>query len=186
MKSFNWKDKALLRRTAQAIYEELERRTDGTSLELRWPGRIGETNTGGWRMFLGSLGKGQPRLQVWFDRFSGRKTRKFWYGFYIDDLDKLRLLAKQASKKLPTHRKITEKHAMHGDFFALKRPLRQNEFSVPILEEYCREDGYFGKYDLSHRPADDNINFQICARAAAFFESVARSRPHATPESQER
>lgn len=47
MKTTASQDKALLLKTAQTVFKELENRTKGTSLHLRWPGRIGKVNTGG-------------------------------------------------------------------------------------------------------------------------------------------
>jgi predicted HNH restriction endonuclease len=68
----------------------------------------------------------------------------------------------------------------------LSERLRRDEFGVAILEEYWGTWFYFGIYDLTVRSAGTEVNPNLCARAASFFESVARTLPKATPENDER
>jgi 5-methylcytosine-specific restriction endonuclease McrA len=186
MKTGTRHDKALLLKTARAVVEELWHRTEGTSLSLRWPSRVGKVNTGGWRAKIGNLGKGQPSLQVWLDHFSGYDARKFNFCFYSDDRAKMRRLAARASKQLPIHRRITEKDLERDGFYFLSERLRRNEFGSAILEEYWGKLCYYGIYDLTVRSASTEVNPKLCARAASFFESVARTMPNAKPENEER
>src|ERR1035437_7054915 len=186
MKTRPRQDKTLLLKTARSVFMELEHRTEGTSLRLRWPGRVGKVNTGGWRAKIGDLGRGQPRLQIWLDRFAGYDARKFNFCFYLDDRAKLRRLANRASKQLPIHRRITENDTERDGYSFLSERLRRDEFGAAILEEYRGKWCYYGIYDLTVRSADSGVNPKLCARGAAFFESVARTLPDATPENEER
>jgi hypothetical protein len=100
-------DKALLLKTARAVVEKLWHRTEGTSLRLRWPSRVGVVNTGGWRAKIGNLGKGQPSLEIWLDHFAGYDARKFNFCFFMDNRAKVRRLAERAAKQLPIQKRIT-------------------------------------------------------------------------------
>lgn len=184
MESTPYHDKALLLKTARAVVTKLRNRQDGTSFHLRWPSRVGVVNTGGWRAVIGSLGKGQPTLQVWFDRFAGYKARKFNFCFFSKNKTKMRQLANRAAKQLPLLRRITEKDAEREGFYFLTKRLRRDEFGSAILEEYWDRLCYYGIYDLTLRSDGTTLNPALCARAASFFESVARTLPKATPESE--
>jgi 5-methylcytosine-specific restriction endonuclease McrA len=173
-------DKALLLKTAQTVADELKQRSEGTSLRLRWPFRVGQVNTGGWRAKIGDLGKGQPCLQIWLDLFAGYDARKFNFCFYLNDRAKLRRMANRASKQLPVYRRITEKDTERDGFYFLSERLHQDEFGPVILEEYWGKWCYYGIY-LS---AGSGINPKLCARAAAFFETVARTMPDGEPENE--
>lgn len=181
-------DKALLLKTARAVVEELWHRTEGTSLRLRWPSRVGVVNTGGWRACIGNLGKGKPSLQIWLDHFAGYDTRKFNFCFFGDSVAKMRRLADRAAKQLPIHRRIThkdmDKHG--GKFYFLNERLSRKEFGAAILEEYWGEWSYYGIYDLTVRSDGNEVNPKLVARAASFFESVARTLPKAKQENEER
>lgn len=185
MKTNSRQDKSLLLRTARAVVDELYHRTEGTSLRLRWPSSVGMVNTGGWRVKIGNLGKGQPRLQIWLDYFAGYDARKFNFCFYWDNRAKIRRLADRAAKQLPIHRRITEKDLKHAGCWFLSARLRRDEFGAAILEEYWGKWCYYGIYDLTVRPSGTEVNPKLCARAASFFLSVARTMPNATPEKEE-
>lgn len=173
------RDKSLLLRTAQAVVEELWKRMEGTRMKLRWPSRVGIVNTGGWRVKLGSLGKGQPHLQIWLDSFSGCDSRKFNLCYFSDNVHEMRKFAGRVAKVLPVHRRIThkdmDKHG--GDFYYLKKRLRREEFLEAFLEEYWGDWSYFGIYDTTVRSENNEINPRLVARAADFFEDVARAQP---------
>jgi hypothetical protein len=143
-------------------------------------------NTGGWRAKIGNLGKGQPGLQIWLDRFAGYGARKFNFCFYWDDRAKMRRLADRAAKQLPIHRRITEKDMERNGFYFLSERLRRDDFGAAILEEYWGKWCFYGIYDLTVHSSGTEVNPKLCARAAAFFESVARTLPNATPENEER
>jgi len=186
MKTTAKQDKALLLKTAQAVYDQLENRTEGTSLQLRRPRKVYAEDTGGWRVHLGSLGKGQPRLEIWLDHFTGYDERKFTFCFYWDNPKKMRRLADRASKQLPVRQRFTEKDVKKGDdFFFLRKRLRRDDFGAAIFEEYREKWAFFGIYELTPPSAGTEVNPDICARGAAFFETVTRAQPGATPADTE-
>lgn len=188
MKSTDSQDKSLLRKTAQAVVEKLWYQTEGTSIRLRRPSRVGNVNTGGWRAKIGDMGKGKQGLQIWLDYFAGHDARKFTFCFFGDGVAKMRRLAERAAKQLPVHRTIThkdmDKHG--GKFYYLNERLRRDEFNAAILEEYFNRWSYYGIYDVTVRSASSEVNPRLVNRAADFFLSVARLMPNAKPENEER
>jgi predicted HNH restriction endonuclease len=70
-----------------------------------------------------------------------------------------------------------------GYYFLSKR-LGRSDFGEVILEEYGGKWCYYGIYDLTIRTDATNVNPHLVQRAAAFFESVARTRPAARLESE--
>ena len=185
MKTHVRQDKALLLKTARAVFEELEGRTGGTSLRLRWPSRVGKVNTGGWRAVIGNLGSHKPKLEIWLDRFAGYDARKFNFCFHSYNRSQLRRIVARVAKQLRVHRVITHKDVERDGYSFLFERLRRDEFSVPILEEYYGKYCYYGIYDPSVGTNSSSPNPHLVARAAAFFESVARTLPRATPEREE-
>jgi 5-methylcytosine-specific restriction endonuclease McrA len=176
-------DKALLLKTARAVVEKLWHKTEGTSLKLRWPSQVGVVNTGGWRAKIGNLGKGQPKLQIWLDRFAGYDSRKFNFCFYLDNLKKMRQFASRTAKFLPIHKRITGDDTERDGFTFLSERLRRDEFGAAILEEYKGKWCYFGIYDHS---AGIGFNPKLVTRAVEFFEDVTRTMPRAKERDMER
>jgi 5-methylcytosine-specific restriction endonuclease McrA len=136
-------------------------------------------NTGGWRVQLGNLGKGRPKLQIWLDFFAGRDSRKFNFCFFGDDVATIRRFAGRVRKVLPVHLRITDKdmHKRGGDFYYLKKRLKREDFLEAVLEEYWGAWGYFGIYDPTLRSSTNRVNPRLVVRAADFFEDVARAQP---------
>jgi 5-methylcytosine-specific restriction endonuclease McrA len=182
-------EKSLLLKTAQAVVKELWNRQQGTPMRLRWPASawIGEVNTGGWRVKIGDLGKKQSGLQIWLDRFAGYESRKFNFCLAWGNVAKMRLIAKMAEKELPICRRVTHKHIKwgDGDFYFLPDHIKRNEFGEAVLEEYWERYSYFGIYDVTGRLKAAKVNPDVVARAAAFFETVARSLPQSERENEE-
>jgi hypothetical protein len=50
-------------------------------LRVRLPTRSSATETDGWRVTIGDLGKGRPTIQVWLDHFTGKtdRTLSAWF-----------------------------------------------------------------------------------------------------------
>ena len=184
MKTTPRQDGDLLLKTAKAIAVELEQRSEGTSLRIKIPYKISPVNTSGWRARIGTMGRGQPRLQIWLDHFAGYEERKFNFCLYSENKSKLRRLAENAPMKKPIQRFITERDMEKKDCWLLSKHLKRAEFNVPIFEQYWGKYFYFGIYDSTVRTKDDSLNRKLCERAAAFFESVARTMPKAKPESE--
>lgn len=185
MKPHARKDRAWLLATAKAVARELKQRGEGTPLRIRIPSRATVTNTDGWSAVIGTLGKDQPRLEVWFDRFAGYPDRKLYACFHSEQRRQLEAITKRVARKLCPHRVITTDDTKEGGHFALVSRLGRNEFNVPILEKYAEGWTFYGIYDPTRESAA-RVSPHFCARAAAFFESVARTLPRATPENEER
>ncbi len=155
-------------------------------MRLRLPSLVGKVNTGGWRVKIGDLGRGQASLQIWLDRFAGHESRKFYYCLAWGNVAKMRIIAKKAEKELPVCREITDEDMKWGDgnFYFLPDNIKRNEFGEAVLEEYWERYSYFGIYDETGRLKGPKVNPDVVARAAAFFETVARSLPRAERENE--
>ena len=178
------REKSRLLPVAQAVTLELKRRAEGTRLRIRVPNTIVTTgNTDGWRAVLGRLGTNGPRLDIWFDRISGLPDRKFYAGFY-SNRRKIAALIERTSRKLWPVRTVGLDDTTEEDYLVFNETLKKTEFNAPILEKYAYGNTFYGIYDPS-RKSSDRINPHLVARAAAFFEDVARSLPRATVASEQ-
>ena len=173
------REKSRLLPVAQAVALELKRRAEGTRLRIRIPNTIVATgNTDGWCVVLGRLGRQGPRLEIWFDRISGLPDRKFYAGF-CSDRRKIAALIERTSRKLWPVRTVGLDDTTEEDYLVFNETLKQAEFNAPILEKYAYGNTFYGIYDPS-RKSSDRVNPHLVARAAAFFEDVARCMPRAT------
>jgi hypothetical protein len=176
-------DRAWLLATAKAVAERLKLHSDGTRLRVRPPRRVVATNTDGWRAVIGDIGKEQPRLEIWLDRFSGYSDRKLFAGFCSETT--LTSLTKRVSRKLWPSRVITPNDLVVDQGLMLATRLGRSEFNLPIIEKYPGSRTFYGVYDPTRGTAD-RLNRHFCARAAAFFEDMARALPHATVDDEQR
>jgi 5-methylcytosine-specific restriction endonuclease McrA len=177
------RNKAWLRGVANIIAEELRLRSNGTSLRIRLARSATTTNTDGWRCRIGDIGKNQPKLEIWFDRFPGHGNRNLWAGFYTADKRKIISIANTVAKNLRPCRLLTLEDLTDGKIVSLQKPLRRSEFNVPILEKY-RVDCFYGIYNPTNADSE-KTNTYFCNWAAAFFETIARQLPNALAESEE-
>ncbi len=177
-------DKAWLLATARALAKQLKIHSQGTRLRIKQPERATSTNTDGWSAVLGNLGKGQPRLELWLDRFSGYPERKLFACFRSEVRAPVVALARRVSKKLWPARVVTMNDTVNDEFVSLTQRLGRSEFNVPILENYEGGRTFYGIYDQT-RLASERINPHFLNRAVAFFEDVARSLPNATQEDEQ-
>lgn len=171
-------NRAWLLATAKGVAERLKNSSVGTQLRVRIPRAATATNTGGWGANLGDLGKGQPRLEVWLDRFSGYPDRKLYACFFTRVPRQLTTITKHVGRKLWPCRIIGKDDTEEERFVFLKERLTRSDFSKPILEKYALGYTFFGIYDPT-RATSSRINEHFCSRAAAFFEDVARAMPNA-------
>src|SRR5262249_48779826 len=116
----------------------------------------------------------------WLDHFTGHPDRKL-QACFAGGRRQLAVLKQQVTKKLAPVRVITRDDTNDETFLALAKPLPRDEFNQPILEQHPYDETYFGVYDLT-RESNKRISPHFVKHAAAFFESVARSLPHARPE----
>jgi len=101
------KNKALLLANATAVASVLQQQCKGTRLRIRIPKQASLTNTDGWYATIGDLD--QLILDVWFDRFSGYRERKFYAGFVSSDRRHLIEVTKRVSRRLWPTRVVTLK-----------------------------------------------------------------------------
>jgi len=187
VKTINRQDKALLLATARIVATELQQRSQGTALRVRYPTQVGVVNTGGGRVVIGRLGKEQLQMQIWLDQFSGYTERKLYFCFASPGLASLQRIANRVARHLRPHRLITEKQIKRDGFQFLTERLSRAEFNVPILEQYYGRYSYYGMYDTTVRSTDNRVNPHFCARAAAFFEDIADyCQPEEPPDNARR
>lgn len=149
---------------------------------IRRPRKAHEAPTDGWLALIGDLGNGNPRLQIWFDRYAGYSTRKLWAGFFSRNAKVIGKLAEDVSKRLWPIRELTEADTSE-DGSVLAQKLKAEEFNKPVLEHYDVWRGhFFGFYDPTQE-AQTAINPQFCESAVAFFLDVSQQNgePPSTP-----
>lgn len=179
MKSHEKQDRAWLLATAKAVANELKHHSKGTSLRVRTPSRVAKTNTKGWSALIGTLGKGQTRLEVWFDQFSGHPKRKLYACFYSCVRPQIISIVERVSKNLWPVRVVTIKDVQGDKCISLSERLSQSEFNMPVLEKFQDGETLYGIYDPT-RTSTKRVNSYFCTRAVSFFEEVARSQRNAT------
>ncbi|HJN07147.1 MAG TPA: HNH endonuclease [Pirellulaceae bacterium] len=179
-------DRRWLLATAKSIAEQLRAHSEGTRLRLRIPHRAKITNTDGWSTVIGDLGRNQPRLEVWFDRFSGYADRKLYAGFRSEIRQQIISITNRVDEKLWPVRVVTpsdydEEHKA----LVLDERLGRAEFNRPVLEKNPGGRTFYGIYDQT-RDTAALISPHFCARAIAFFEDVARALPNASVADEHR
>jgi 5-methylcytosine-specific restriction endonuclease McrA len=185
MRAKSRQDKAWLLATAKTVAEKLELHSKGTRLRIRIPNRAWISNTDGWYAVLGDLGKNQPRLEVWYDRFSGYSQRKLYACFRSQILRQMTAITKRVARKLWPARIVTMDDIDEEKFVVLRERLGRSEFNEPVMEKYVEGRTFYGIYDPTRETAD-RVSPHFCTRAVAFFEDVARALPHATAEDEQR
>lgn len=180
------KDRAWLLATAIAVANKLRMCSRGTRLRIRIPRRASTTNTDGWYAIVGSLGKQQPRLEVWLDRFSGYPERKLYACLRSEVRRPITSITKHVSRKLWPVRDITPGDTDEGNFLVLAQRLGRSEFNAPILEKYHDGITFYGIYDPTRETAE-RVSPYFCTRAVAFFmDIVACSLPRLAAEDDQR
>lgn len=172
------KDRAWLLAAGRSIAKALKSRSEGTRLRIRIPRRATQTNTDGWCVAIGDLGRGQPRLEIWFDRFSGYKERRLFACIHSGDRRKVTRITERVSKRLWPVRVFTNDDTDTQGYVHLARRLTQSDFHVPVLERYPGGKTFYGFHDPA-RGASAGFASHFGSRAAAFFEDLARSLPNA-------
>lgn len=174
-------DRKNFKLVAEELHTELSRRL-GRMIRLRTELPLKESHSNGWRVELGSLGLGEPRLEVWYCEWAREGHRRIWYGLYAAQAEKLRKRVAVLPESLRPVRRLSEKDmrpvtGSRSDY-VLKKPLAPGEYDRPLYEEY-QEGGsdyaYYGAYDSALPENADNV-LAIVARATGFFENVIKGR----------
>ena len=100
----------------------------GQGLRIRQPGKAYPTNTDGWYAVIGDLGKGQPHLEVWLDRFSGYPNRRLNACLRSDSAERIEAIAENVPEQWWKWRKVTTSDTVEEKYLVLKRRLRRDEF----------------------------------------------------------
>jgi len=185
MKSTDRKDQAWTLEVARAVAIRLRDKCKGTRIHVRMPTRARKPNTDGWAVVLGNLGKGEPRLEIWFDRFSGHKKRKLYAVFHSTQRSQITNITKNVARKLWPCRVVTKEHLAGTMHAALSKRLARSEFNSPLLEKYEHGSTYYGIYDPT-RETMERVSPHFCARAVAFFEDVATAQTKAKGDDEQR
>lgn len=185
MKTKPKQDRAWLLATARAVASDLKRHCEGTRVRIRIPNLATVTNTDGWRAIIGDLGKGQPLLEIWFDRFSGYPQRKLCACFRSEARQPITSITKRVARKLWPVRIVTMNDTEDGKFFVLAERLARSEFNAPVMEKYEGGLTYYSIYDPTKETAK-RASPHFCTLATAFFEDVARALPDAKAEDEQR
>jgi hypothetical protein len=175
--STSQQDKLHLIAAARKLAGMLKLSDHGAMMRIRMPSRPSNPETDGWRIVIGNLGEGQPRLELWLDRFSGYSERKFMACLFSEDRAQLSKITRRVARSLWPFRTITLKDTEDGKFFALSKRLDRSELAKPILEKYETET-FFGIYDPATRRSEQATS-RFLNSAAAFFIEVAESLPKA-------
>jgi len=177
-------NRAWLLAIARAVATQLKPHRKGTPLRIRTPNRAVPTNTDGWKAIVGNLGSGQPRLEIWLDRFAGYPDRKLYACFQSQTRPQMLAITKRVSRRLWPTRIVTLSDTDEEKFLVLKKRLRRVEFSAPLLEKYPRGKTFFGIYDPT--PETSGTDQQFRNRAVAFFEDVVLALIPTTREDETR
>jgi hypothetical protein len=175
-------DKQRTSRVAQLIRSQLEKQDNADQIRWRRPLIPWATNTDGWFVRLGNLGRGKPYLEVWLDRYLGRTRRYFWFGFYSPNFKIIQRLIKFQSNFLQPIRSLGNKdlEKVGRNTWLLAVAFKRGEFSAPIYEKYDGKYSFYGIFDptLAHTRRYERL---LARRAVAFFGEVLRELPHAAP-----
>jgi hypothetical protein len=158
-------DQERIRRVAGLITTSLQEQGHGRHIR---GGSIKplKTNSDGWQVRLGNLGRGKPWLEVWLDRYPARNRRYFWWGFAATNATALPWLMKELPLSLQPRfpvLKVDDFEKVGRSYWLLKKALKRQEFAQPIEERY-RYDRFYGVYDRT--ATNDEI---IAKRAVVFF-----------------
>lgn len=182
-------DRKNFKLVAEELHKELSRRL-GRLIRLRTQLPLKESRTKGWRVELGSLGLGEPRLEIWYCEWAREGERRIWYGLYATQADKLRKRVAVLPESLRPVRGLSEKDMRPAtgsrSDFVLKRPLDPREYDRPMYEEYQdrgSDYAYYGQYDSALPVNQENV-LGLVGRATEFFEGVIKSRQPEAPSNE--
>jgi 5-methylcytosine-specific restriction endonuclease McrA len=161
---------------AKNVAEQLKPQLKGSRVRIRIPRRASYADTDGWMTIVGDLGPGQPRLEIWLDRFTGHRERKLYACLYSKDREKIVSITKRIISKLRPRREITWKDLADHRNVSLSTPMKLSEFSYPILEKYDNGHTYYGLYDPRSGAHKQKLSY-FSAAAAAFFVEVISAIP---------
>jgi 5-methylcytosine-specific restriction endonuclease McrA len=180
-------DRKKLRSVALILLKELGQFARKTPIRICSRCSVETSETFGWSLILGRLDRGSTRLELWFDRYTKAKERRFWFGFYSTNPKNIQRIIRNSPKhllpKLEIKESGVEKSVNHN--WQLKLKLKRNEFNRPIRETYTKSKYYYyGQFDPSAHVSSKNAGL-ISRRAMAFFEEILEAQPLGKKTEQE-
>ena len=163
--------RAYLLATAKLITSELRLQSKGLGVRLKTPDAVSATNTDGWCVTIGSMGRNQPKLEIWFDKFTRGTDRKLYACFRSESRSQIQAITKKVSKKLWGIRVFDTDDLTEHSHVTLAKQLARADFDVPILEKYENGPSRYGIYDPT-RLIVGKANRIFAARVVAFYTDV--------------
>lgn len=108
---------------------------------------IREEGTGGWSSHTGCIrlpGTRDIPLEVWMDRWTGGRHRRFYCGFTGSDAAILKVVA-SVPRRYEPRRVFTNRDVANGEYQSLKQSLPESLFGCPVHERLGSR-GFFGLY----------------------------------------
>jgi 5-methylcytosine-specific restriction endonuclease McrA len=143
-------------------------------LRVRLHASSSATETDGWRVTIGDLGKGRPTIQIWLDRFA-RQEDKTLSAWFEGNRKQIKGITQRVKKHLTPVRVVTTKDTEEGKYLRLSVPLKANEMELPIHEKHEDEETFFGIYGRAGISDADGVQ-RFVAKAADFFIAVASAQ----------
>lgn len=127
---------------------------------------------------IGDLGPGRPRLEMWLDRFTRSRGRRFWFGFVTETRRaQLQHLVDRASRGMGSPYRIADNDIQEDPYVRLTDPLDKGGFGRPVHETYRFGWYFYGVYVAD--PASTRASVRrLLALAPEFYERVARVWRH--------
>jgi hypothetical protein len=163
-----------IRNSAQKLLRELSKQRElkrglkkhGT-LRLRL-----ESDTKGWAITLGNLGRGEPSIEIWLDHLALADTYSFWYGIRSTNVNP----SPMRDAANPVRSIFSNDVTWLTNRWRYKQPLADNEFGYPVFEYWRKQNGewFMGAYTTQ-------AEFRA-ARAADFLVTLCRVYRHASSD----
>ena len=157
--------------TARLITSELRLQSKGAGVRLITPNAVFSTNTDGWCVTIGSMGKSKPRLEIWFDKFTKGLDRKLYACFRAKDKSQIEAITKRVSAKLWGIKILDSDDLIENSFVALGKRLPRADFDLPVLETYENGPSRYGIYDPTSKILG-KVNRTFVTRVVAFYLDV--------------
>ncbi|MFA6962220.1 MAG: HNH endonuclease [Opitutaceae bacterium] len=141
---------------------------------MRLPAGSSATETDGWRVTIGDLGKGRPTIQVWLDRFAGKRARTL-SAWFEGTRDQIKVLTQRVEKRLTPVRVITVFDTEERKHLRLQKPLKETELELPFHEKHREGETFFGIYGRVGI-GDSGAVQRFVFKASDFFVAVASAQ----------
>lgn len=134
--------------------------------------QVWSMNTDGWSAHVGRIGGRGPALEVWFDRWTNKRSRRFYAGLSATAPAIRRIIDSVPATLAPVAR-FTPKDVDWDSRLHLKNGLPTHHFGTPIHEDFpgC---AFYGIY-FDRTPGSVRSRTLIAEDAVRFFLQVAET-----------